>query len=159
MGFLKIDSADGSGGLAFPALRGLSAYEVAVKHGYAGTEEEWLKTFGTAKPLILDASLSDHYGGHYEMGDEALAAIKSGRQILIRVPNADGGKYTAIYSPVYMYQVPNYKNQYLYLFYLRDEKQDLSALLGQAAGTVVLPTYGQLKMLLSQEYNSNPMET
>lgn len=107
-------------------------------------------------PLLLDASLSDHYGGYYEKGDEALEAIKKGRQILVKVPNASGDNYVASYSPVYMYQVPNYANQYLYLFFLRDEKQtlDLTAL---GMGTIELPTYGQLKMLLSQEYNYNPL--
>lgn len=113
----------------------------------------------TRKPLLLDANLSDYYGGNAEAGDEALEAIKSNRQILIKVPNADGGNYTAIYSPVYMYQVPNYSNQYLYLFYLKDEKQDLSALLGQPAGTVLMPTYGELTMLLSEKYYSNPLES
>ena len=113
---------------------------------------------GREKPLILDASLADHYGGHHEAGDEALEAIKTGRQILVRVPNADGKDFTAIYCPIMMYQVPNRDNQYLYLFYLRDEKQDLSALLGQPAGTVVLPAYGQFQMLLSKKYDSNPLE-
>lgn len=110
-------------------------------------------------PLLLDANSAEAYQNDSSYGDEALAAIKSGRSILVRVPNADGGNYTAIYSPVLMYQVPNRENKYLYLFFLRDEKQDLSALLGQPAGTVQMPTYGQLKMLLSQEYNSNPLET
>lgn len=161
MSMFNINSANGAGGLAFPALRGAqgaSAYEIAVKHGYTGTEEEWLKTFGTVKPLILDANLSDYYGGHAEAGDEALEAIKTGRQILVRVPNADGGNYTAIYCPIMMYQVP-LNGQYLYLFYLRDEKQDLSALLGQPAGTVLMPTYGQFQMLLSKNYDTNPMES
>ena len=58
------------------------------------------------KPLILDATLSDYYGGNYEAGDEALEAIKAGRQILVRVPNASGDNYVATYSPIYMYQVP-----------------------------------------------------
>ena len=88
-----------------------------------------------------------------------LMFAKTERQILVRVPNADGGNYTAIYAPVLMYQIPNYQNKYLYLFFLRDEKQDLSELLGLPAGTVQMPTYGELKMLLSQEYNSNPLET
>lgn len=297
---LKINSANGPGGLAFPALRGMSAYEIAVKHGFQGTEKEWLESIAhgqpdwnqndpdspdfvknrpfyikvieglitreikpyevtgksvadqiyaqretakysvanwggdwsysldafdgsgdfflydgvnsiratlafddtiqfakvsapstpfsdgeriavtvtwdgvleevqqldpkylppevaARKPLLLDANLSDHYGGNYEAGDEALEAIKTGRQILVRVPNADGGQYTAIYCPIMMYQLP-LNGQYLYLFYLRDEKQDLSALLGQPAGTVLLPTYGQFQMLLSKYYNSNPLE-
>ena len=109
------------------------------------------------KPLILDANLSDYYGGHVEAGDEALEAIKTGRQILVRVPNADGGTNTAIYCPIMMHQVP-LNGYYLYLFYLRDEKQDLSALLGQPAGTILMPTYGQFKMLLSKNYDSNPIE-
>ena len=109
------------------------------------------------KPLILDANLSDYYGGHPEAGDEVLEAIKTSRQILVRVPNASGDNYVASYSPVYFTQLP-LDGQYLYLFYLRDEKQDLSALLGQPAGTVVMPTYGQLMMLLSQHYDSNPLE-
>ena len=109
------------------------------------------------KPLILDATLSDHYGGNPEAGDEALEAIKTGRQILVRVPNASGDNYVATYSPIYMYQVP-LDGMYLYLFYLKDEKQDLSALLGQPAGTVVMPTYGEFTMLLSKKYDSNPIE-
>lgn len=109
------------------------------------------------KPLILDATLSDYYGGNSEAGDEALEAIKAGRQILVRVPNASGDNYVATYSPIYMYQVP-LDGMYLYLFYLKDDKQDLSALLGQPAGTVVMPTYGEFMMLLSKNYNSNPIE-
>lgn len=35
------DGADGKDG-----ENGLSAYEVAVKNGYEGTEEEWLSTLG-----------------------------------------------------------------------------------------------------------------
>lgn len=157
MSMLNIKSKDGSGGMAFPALRGMSAYEIAVKHGYKGTEEEWLKSFGQAKPLILDANLSDYYGGHPEAGDEALEAIKTGRQILVRVPNADGGNYTAIYCPIMMYQLP-LNGMYLYMFYLRDEKQDLSQALGLPAGSILLPTYGQFQMLLSKKYDSNPLE-
>lgn len=110
------------------------------------------------KPLILDAELSDYYGGHPEMGDAALEAIKIGRPILVKVPNAKSGNYVVNYSPVYMYQVPT-DGMYLYLFYLRDEKQDLSALLGQPEGTILLPTYGEFMMLLSQYSNSDPLES
>lgn len=112
------------------------------------------------KPLIAPLTLNaeQDYSEDTATGDLVLASILAGRQILVRVPNADGGTYTAIYSPILMYQLPNCENQYLYLFFLRDEKQDLSALLGQSAGTVVMPTYGELKLKLSQEYNSNPLE-
>ena len=110
------------------------------------------------KPIKLDANMAETYLNDSSYGDAALEAIKDCKQILVKVPNASGDNYVASYSPVYMYQVPNYANKYLYLFYLRDEKQDLSALLGQPAGTVMMPTYGQLKMLLSHEYNSDPLE-
>lgn len=155
MGILNIQSA-GGGGMAFPALKGLSAYEIAVKNGFVGTEAEWLESLGR-KPLVLDAESADTYLEDSSYGDAALAAILAGRNILVRVPNADGGTYTAIYSPVYMYQLPRTANKYLYLFYLKDEKQtiDLSAL---GLGALEMPEYGQLKMLLSQEYNSDPLE-
>ena len=117
-----------------------------------------IKTKTESKPLILDANLSDHYSGHSEAGDEALEAIKTGRPILVRVPNAKDGNYVVNYSPIYMYQVPT-DGMYLYLFYLRDEKQDLSALLGQPAGTILIPTYGEFMMLLSQYSNSDPLES
>lgn len=109
-------------------------------------------------PLLLAEADAAVYLEDASYGDAALEAIKEGREILVKVPNADGGKYTANYSPVYFKQLPNFENKYLYLFYLKDEKQDLSALLGQPAGTVLMPTYGQLKMLLSQKYNSSPLE-
>ena len=129
---------------------------------YISLESECVKIpseyLPNGKPLLLNADSAETYLNDSSYGDEALEAIKIGRQILVRVPNADGGNFTAIYAPIMMYQVPNRANKYLYLFFLRDEKQDLSALLGQAAGTVQMPTYGQLKMLLSQEYNSNPLE-
>lgn len=120
--------------------------------------KELAESFGKFEPLILDANLSDYYGGHTEFGDEALEAIKTGRHILVRVPNASGDNYVASYSPVYMYQLPC-NGQYLYLFFLRDEKQDLSSLLGQPAGTIQMPTYGEFQMLLSRKYDSNPLET
>lgn len=98
-------------------------------------------------PLVLYAEKATQYTEDATIGDKALNAILTGRQIVIRVPNADGGKYTAIYSPVYMYQLPNYQNKYLYLFYLNDGLD--------ASG---LPSYSQLKMLLSKEYNYSPLE-
>ena len=116
---------------------------------------------GTTKPLVLYANdtntTPEEYLNNAYYGDEALAAILAGRQILVKTPNASGDNYVASYSPVYMYQLPNYQNNYLYLFYLRDEKQDLSALLGQPAGTVMMPVYGQFKMLLSETYNTCPL--
>lgn len=124
---------------------------------------------GTA-PLVL---YGDRYNNYPQMylndptyGDEALAAILSGRQILVRTPNADMVLYTeksyevhntALFSPVLTYHLPNYENDYLYLFYLRDEKQtlDLSAM---GMGQIEIPVYGQLKMKLSQTYNECPLD-
>lgn len=120
--------------------------------------EEALDGLKGLKPLLLNADDLALYNTDPIYGDEALQAIINGRPILVKTPNSDGGTYTAVYSPVYMYQVPNNENNYLYLFYLRDEKQtlDLSAL---GAGTIQLPVYGELKMRLSETYNYNPLET
>ena len=41
---LKIKDKNGNW-IDIPAIIGLSAYEVAVKHGYDGTEEEFVKSF------------------------------------------------------------------------------------------------------------------
>ena len=78
------------------------------------------------------------------------------RQVLVKIPNADGGIYTAIYSPIYMYQLPKYMNEYLYVFYLKDEKQniDLSAM---GMGIIQMPIYGELKLKLSRTYNQTPL--
>lgn len=132
---------------------------LTIKEAYTirKIDEKYLPDNITNKfPVVLNAS--EDYTSDSVAGDEALNAIMTGRQILVRVPNADGGNHTAIYSPIMMYQLPNLQNQYLYLFFLRDEKQDLSALVGLPAGSVMMPTYGQLKMLLSREYNSNPLD-
>ena len=112
----------------------------------------------TLKPLLIDADMSASYDSddtHY--GDEALQAILDGKQILVKTPNVSGDSYVASFSPIYMYQVPNQNNNYLYLFYLTDEKQniDLSAM---GMGTVQIPVYSQLKMKLSQTYTECPLK-
>lgn len=140
-----------------------SAYGIAVKHGFSGSEEEWLDSLqgkdgpqgvsGMVPPLVLDSETD--YTTDPAKGDEALGAILRNRQILVRVPNADGGKYTALYSPVLTYQLPNFENNYLYLFFLRDEKQPLPDILGT---DFQIPVYGELKMLLSEVYNESPLD-
>lgn len=165
MGILNIRDKDGNT-VAFPILKGKdgkSAYEYAKAGGYTGTEEEFYKKMSSnlvMKPLILyeanEHKGSAEYATNPIYGDEALQAILDGRQILVEVPNADNGIYTKIYSPIYMYQLPNYENEYLYLFYLKDTKQtiDLSAI---GKGVIQLPEYGQLKMKLSHKYNECPL--
>lgn len=105
-------------------------------------------------PLVLYADIAESYLTDSATGDEVLKAILDGKQILVRTPNADGGTHTAIFSPVLMYQLPNVDNNYLYLFYLRDEKQDLSTALGL---DIKIPVYGELKMLLSETYTECPL--
>lgn len=109
------------------------------------------------KPLLLNADDLDSYNTDSVYGDEALEAIIAGRQILVRTPTVSGDSYVENYSPVYMYQVPNVNNNYLYLFYLRDEKQtiDLSAI---GLGQVQMPVYAELKMKLSQTYTECPLK-
>lgn len=140
-----------------------SAYGIAVKHGFSGSEKEWLDSLqgkdgpqgvsGMVPPLVLDSETD--YTTDPAKGDEALGAILRNRKILVRVPNADGGKYTALYSPVLTYQLPNFENNYLYLFFLRDEKQPLPDILGT---DFQIPVYGELKMLLSETYNESPLD-
>lgn len=111
---------------------------------------------GELEPLVLYHENAGEYDSNTDMGDKALEAILNGRQILVRVPNSDGKTYTAIFSPVLMYQLPNNESDYLYLFYLKDEKQniDLSAL---GVGTVQIPIYGELQMKLSTTYHECPL--
>ena len=116
-----------------------------------------LRRKNVTSPLVLKENEANEYLYDSIAGEEALQAILSGRQILVHVPNTSGDNYVATYSPVYMYQIPNYENQYLYLFHLKDEKEtiDLSAI---GAGKIEMPIYGQLKMLLSKTYNADPLK-
>lgn len=43
-GFLSEDNLKISGDLSNLGIRGYSAYEIAVKNGFVGTEEEWLES-------------------------------------------------------------------------------------------------------------------
>ena len=125
------------------------------------------------KPLVLYSVRDNVYPQNYlndsTYGDAALDAIMKGRQILVRVPPEKFvvGDFTpaqcastdaALFSPVVAYHLPNNTyGQYLYLFYLRDEKQeiDMSAV---GLGTVYLPVYGQLKMKVSTRYPDCPLD-
>ena len=106
------------------------------------------------KPLILDATID------YEVlpfkGDEALKAIVDGRQILIRVPNADGQNFTANYMPIVQYQLPNTSNDYLYLIYMKDGIAANFAAALQSGNFNLL--YGQINMKLSKTYDETPLK-
>lgn len=43
MAILRIRDENGKV-IEIPSLQGLSAYEIAVKNGFVGTEEEWLES-------------------------------------------------------------------------------------------------------------------
>lgn len=155
---LNINSANGIGGMAFPALRGMSAYEIAKKHGFTGTEEEWLDSVGGAKPYVIDSEA-------YTYGDDALTAILEGRPILIKVPNKTGSGGSAIFSnfmPVLQYQLPNAGNNYLILFYLKDgiAENIMTAIQGIMHGSTSAfnDVFGSIEMVLSQSYSECPLK-
>ena len=147
MSMMNVTSANGSG-MAFPALKGMSAYEIAVRRGFKGTEEEWLKSLrgknGSAGKSAYQYAKEGGYTGTeqdfrkklaeetpviepyvidseaYTYGDDALTSILEGRPILIKVPNKDGNTLFSNFMPVLQYQLPNQNNNYLILFYLKD---------------------------------------
>lgn len=110
-------------------------------------------------PLILEAQNDNTTPTEYlqdaTCGDIVIEGLKNNKQVFVRTPNADGGDTTAIYSPILTYQLPNQNNEFLYLFYLRDEKQDLSSVLG---APIQMPVYGELKLKLSNPYSRTPLE-
>lgn len=116
----------------------------------------YIKKPSSLEPFVLDANKTSEYESDTVIGDAAMEAIMTGKQIMVRTPNADDGEYTAIYSPVLTYQLPNYMNNYLYLFYLRDEKQNIN-LSAMGMGTIQVPVYGQLKLKLTETYNQTPL--
>ncbi len=99
------------------------------------------------EPFVLYADKAESYVDDAETGEATMKAIMEGRQILVRVPNADGGKYMALYSPILMYQLPNYLARHLYLFYLND-----------GVNAQGLPSYNQLKIAVSRDYNQTPLK-
>lgn len=109
------------------------------------------------KPLLLDEEMASTYNTDPQYGDATLQAVLDGKQILVKTPNVSGDNYVASFSPVYFYQVPNQNSDYLYLFYLKDEKQtiDLSPV---GLGQIQLPIYGELQMKLSKEYTECPLK-
>lgn len=135
-------------------------YEGGIKVGGRSQDDESALPVLTrldTKPLLLNEDMKDTYLTDPTYGDTALECIKAGRQILVRVPNSVSGGYTVNYSPVYMYQVPNHDNNFLYLFYLTDRKNNID-LTQLGLGMIQVPIHDQLKMILSKTYNNNPLE-
>lgn len=108
------------------------------------------------KPYVIDSEA-------YTYGDDALAAILSGRQILVKVPNKN--TTNTLYSnfmPVLQYQLPNNNNDYLILFYLKDGIAEnlLTALQAAMQGDTSAfdGVYGVIEMMLSQSYAECPLK-
>lgn len=108
------------------------------------------------EPYVIDSEA-------YTYGDDALAAILEGRQVLIKVPNKD--TINALYSnfmPVLQYQLPNANNDYLTLFYLKDgiAENILVAMQGAMSGdpSAFDNVYGTIEMMLSQSYAECPLK-
>ena len=56
-----------------PAIRGLSSYEIAVKHGFEGTEKEWLDSIGVLQGLsAFEVALEEGFEGTVEEWLESL---------------------------------------------------------------------------------------
>lgn len=112
------------------------------------------------RPLVLDATID--YAHLPYVGDEALQAILDGRQILVKVPNANGQTLYANYMPVFQYQLPDQNNSYLTLLYMKDGlANNLVAALGsmmQGGQPNFSTVYGQLDLPLSKTYTETPLK-
>lgn len=182
MSMMNVTSANGSG-MAFPVLRGSSAYEIAVRRGFKGTEEEWLKSLGKTayayakeggytgteqdfrKKLAEETPVIEPYvidSEAYTYGDDALTSILEGRPILIKVPNKDGNTLFSNFMPVLQYQLPNQNNNYLILFYLKDGIAENILVAMQAAmqgnTSAFAGVFGVIEMMLSQSYSECPLK-
>lgn len=100
-------------------------------------------------PYVIDSEA-------YTYGDDALAAILEGRQILIKVPNKNEGTLYSNFMPVIQYQLPNVNNNYLILFYLKDGIAEnlLTAMQTGSFGDI----YGVIEMMLSKTYTECPLK-
>ena len=60
MAIVRVRDKDGNY-IDIPALQGESAYDIAVRNGYTGTEQEWLESMGFANYVVLN-KLGDSNG-------------------------------------------------------------------------------------------------
>ena len=60
MALVRVRDKDGKY-IDIPALQGESAYDIAVRNGYTGTEQEWLESMGFANYVVLN-KLGDSNG-------------------------------------------------------------------------------------------------
>lgn len=155
---------DGAFGQVYPPADGSSAFDIevdsmAVVYSITGCEISVPKKMHVAdlkeeleqktKPYVIDSE-------RYTYGDDALQAILDGRQILIKVPNKNGGNLYANFMPILQYQLPNAYNNYLTLFYLKDGIAEnlMTAMATQSFDGV----FGEITMMLSKSYKKCPLE-
>lgn len=60
MALIRVRDKEGNY-IDIPALQGESAYDIAVRNGYTGTEQEWLESMGFANYVVLN-KLGDSNG-------------------------------------------------------------------------------------------------
>jgi hypothetical protein len=136
-----VESAEG---LNFIVNDNGSAKQIAASAiGTAGT------AYVKSEPYVIDSEA-------YTYGDDALAAILEGRQILVKVPNKQGNTLYSNFMPVLQYQLPDQNNNYLILFYLKDgiAENILAAMQSGSFDGV----YGVIEMMLSETYTECPLK-
>ena len=78
MSLIRVRDKDGNY-IDIPALQGESAYDIAVRNGFVGTEQEWLESMGFANYVVLN-KLGDSNGNlTYDgkvVGGDARAVIE-----------------------------------------------------------------------------------
>lgn len=135
-----------------------SAKQIAASA--VGAQADWNVTDDTSpafianKPDINSVYVIDSES--YTYGDDALAAILEGRQILIKVPNKGDSTLYSNFMPVLQYQLPNENNNYLTLFYFNDgiaENIMTAMQTGSFDGV-----YGSIEMMLSTTYTECPLK-
>lgn len=98
-----IDGKDGKDGTnGADGVNGKSAYELALSNGYAGTEEDWLKSFGyweedTSKEFNLsNFILKDYYSSSTDSGWKFLDALASDEfSLYLKMSNMTVKTYSA----------------------------------------------------------------
>lgn len=91
MALLRARDKDGNY-IDIPALQGESAYDIAVRNGYTGTEQEWLESMGFANYVVLnklgDSNGSLTYDGKVVGGRQTATVTLDISESTLDSPNA-----------------------------------------------------------------------
>lgn len=141
---IELPLAESADGLNFIVNDNGSAKQIAASAiGTTGTVSV------KSEPYVIDSEA-------YTYGDDALAAVLEGRQILVKVPNKNGETIFSNFMPVLQYQLPNVNNNYLILFYLKDGiAENIMAAMQSGSFDSV---YGVIEMMLSETYAECPLK-